>query len=95
MQIENSKIDKFKYRKAVHYTLLTSVIFLQLILLVILYNEIFNEPKLRELEAELHISEQAQQFSDLTKDDYISAQNIYKITYIPKKINTCWHIMMH
>lgn len=75
MQIENSKIDKFKYRKAVHYTLLTSVIFLQLILLVILYNEIFNEPKLRELEAELHISEQAQQFSDLTKDDYISAQN--------------------
>ena len=66
---------KFKYRKAVHYTLLTSVIFLQLILLLILYNEIFNEPKLQELEAELHISEQAQHFSDLTKDDYISAQN--------------------
>lgn len=74
-QIKNSKADKFKYRKAVHYTLITSVIFLQLILLIILYNEIFNEPKLRELEAELHISEQAQHFSDLTKDDYISAQN--------------------
>lgn len=71
----NFKSDKFKYRKAVHYTLLTSVIFLQLILLLILYNEIFNEPKLQELEAELHISEQAQHFSDLTKDDYITAQN--------------------
>ena len=71
----NFRLVKFKYRKAVHYTLLTSVIFLQLILLLILYNEIFNEPKLQELEAELHISEQAQHFSDLTKDDYISAQN--------------------
>lgn len=74
-QTFNFKAVKFKYRKAVHYTLLTSVIFLQLILLLILYNEIFNEPKLQELEAELHISEQAKHFSDLTKDDYIAAQN--------------------
>src|SRR5690606_17815540 len=36
---------------------------------------IFNEPKLQELEPELHISEQAKHFSDLTKDDYITAQN--------------------
>lgn len=71
----NFRAVNFKYRKAVHYTLLTSVIFLQLILLLILYNEIFNEPKLQELEAELHISEQAKHFSDLTKDDYITAQN--------------------
>ena len=71
----NFRAVNFKYRKAVHYRLLTSVIFLQLILLLILYNEIFNEPKLQELEAELHISEQAKHFSDLTKDDYITAQN--------------------
>ena len=75
MRTFNFRAVKFKYRKTVHYTLLASVIFLQLILLLILYNEIFNEPKLKELEAELHISEEAQRFSDLTKDDYITAQN--------------------
>ncbi len=75
MKKKTGRYFNFKYRKAVHYTLITSVILLQLLLLVILYNEIYNEPKLRELEAEVHISEQARHFSDLTKDDYITAQN--------------------
>lgn len=70
----NFTTGSFKYRKAVHYTLVVSVIFFQILLLVIVYNEIFNEPKLEELEAEIHISEQAKQFSDRTKSDYIAAQ---------------------
>lgn len=64
----------FKNRKVVHYTLLLSVIILQLLLLTILYNEIFNEAKLKEFQADLNVSEKAKYFSDLTKDDYIAAQ---------------------
>ena len=65
----------FKRRKVVHFALLASIIFLQLLLLVILYNEIFNESKLDDLERELKISDQAKHFSDLTKGDYIAAQH--------------------
>lgn len=54
--------------------MLSSVIFLQLLLALIIYNEVFNESKLKEAEAELHISEQTQYFSDLTKENYIAAQ---------------------
>lgn len=76
----------FKHRKAVHFALLASIIFLQLLLLVILYNEIFNESKLDDLETELKISDQAKHFSDLTKGDYIAAQ--YNLqNYIQTKDN--------
>ncbi|HLW41477.1 MAG TPA: HAMP domain-containing sensor histidine kinase [Flavobacterium sp.] len=70
----NLKIMDFKNRKVVHYTLLSSIIILQLLLLIILYNEIFNEAKLRELQVDLDVSEKAKYFSELTKDDYIAAQ---------------------
>lgn len=76
----------FKNRKAVHFALLASIIFLQLLLLVILYNEIFNESKLDDLERELEISDQAKHFSDLTKGDYIAVQ--YNLqNYIQTKDN--------
>ena len=69
----------FKNRKIIHYALLSSIVFLQLLLGLIVYNEIFNESKLKEAEAELHISEQAQHFSDLTREDYNTAQ--YSLQY--------------
>ena len=72
-QLDFRKLN-FKNRKAVHFALLASIIFLQLLLLVILYNEIFNESKLDNLETELEISDQAKHFSDLTKGDYIAIQ---------------------
>lgn len=76
----------FKNRKAVHFALLASIIFLQLLLLVILYNEIFNESKLDDLERELEISDQSKHFSDLTKGDYIAVQ--YNLqNYIQTKDN--------
>lgn len=75
-----------KHRKAVHFALLVSIIFLQLLLLVILYNEIFNESKLDDLETELKISDQAKHFSDLTKGDYIAAQHNLQ-NYIQTKDN--------
>lgn len=65
----------FKHRKALHYLLLLIVIFLQILIGAFIYNEIFNEEKLKDTQAELHISEQAEFFSDLTKEDYINAQN--------------------
>jgi two-component system sensor histidine kinase BarA len=70
----------------VHFALLASIIFLQLLLLVILYNEIFNESKLDDLETELEISDQAKHFSDLTKGDYIAAQHNLQ-NYIQTKDN--------
>ena len=76
----------FKRRKVVHFALLASIIFLQLLLLVILYNEIFNESKLDDLETELKISDQAKHFSDLTKGDYIAAQHNLQ-NYIQTKDN--------
>ena len=65
----------FKRRKVFHYTLLLSIIILQFLIGLIIYNEVFNESKLEELEAELYLSEQASYFSDLTKENYIEAQN--------------------
>lgn len=47
---------------------------MQLLLLTMLYNEIFNEAKLKEFQADLNVSEEAKYFSDLTKNDYIAAQ---------------------
>ena len=84
-QLDFRKLN-FKNRKAVHFALLASIIFLQLLLLVILYNEIFNESKLDDLETELKISDQAKYFSDLTKGDYIAVQ--YNLqNYIQTKDN--------
>ena len=84
-QLDFRKLN-FKNRKAVHFALLASIIFLQLLLLVILYNEIFNESKLDNLETELEISDQAKHFSDLTKGDYIAVQ--YNLqNYIQTKDN--------
>jgi two-component system sensor histidine kinase BarA len=84
-QLDFRKLN-FKNRKAVHFALLASIIFLQLLLLVILYNEIFNESKLDDLETELEISDQAKHFSDLTKGDYIAIQ--YNLqNYIQTKDN--------
>ena len=84
-QLDFRKLN-FKNRKAVHFALLASIIFLQLLLLVILYNEIFNESKLDDLETELKISDQAKHFSDLTKGDYIAIQ--YNLqNYIQTKDN--------
>lgn len=84
-QLDFRKLN-FKNRKAVHFALLASIIFLQLLLLVILYNEIFNESKLDDLETELKISDQAKHFSDLTKGDYIAAQHNLQ-NYIQTKDN--------
>jgi len=69
----------FKNRKVIHYALLLSIVFLQLLLGLIVYNEIFNESKLKDIETEVHISEQAQHFNNLTRNDYIAAQ--YNLQY--------------
>lgn len=64
----------FNYRKFIHYALIVSIFVLLTALLVLLYNEMYNEPKLEKLESELYISEKANHFSTLTENDYITAQ---------------------
>jgi len=66
---------KFKHRKLVHYALLGSVVLLQVLLLVILYNEFINEAKLEKLEKQLKNVDSAKEFIDLSRQDYIQIQN--------------------
>ena len=68
------KILTYKHRKFIHFVLLACVVFLQLFLLLILFNEIFNESKLDNFEADLKVSEKAKSISDNTKQDYIALQ---------------------
>lgn len=74
LQILELNSVNFKHRRSVHFALLACIVFLQLLLLIILYNEIFNESKLDDLEADIKVSEKAKSFSDLTKEDYIAVQ---------------------
>lgn len=64
----------FKNRKFIHYALIVGIVVLLSALVLLLYNEMYNEPKLEKFERELYISEQANYFSNLTENDYISAQ---------------------
>src|SRR5690606_20956836 len=74
----------FQKRKVIHKALLLSVILLQIFLLVILYNEIINEKKLRALAENVELSNQVYAISDEAKDNYINAQfNLQK--YIQSK----------
>ncbi|HLT65451.1 MAG TPA: HAMP domain-containing sensor histidine kinase [Flavobacterium sp.] len=74
----------FQKRKVIHKALLLSVILLQIFLLVILYNEIINEKKLRALAENIELSNQVYAISDEAKDNYINAQfNLQK--YIQSK----------
>lgn len=70
----NSGIFNHKKRKGLHYILIGCIVLLQLLLLYIVYNKFFVEPKKEQLETELHIAEQAKYFNDLTRSNYISAQ---------------------
>jgi len=70
----DEKRFNFKYRKVINYALIGSVILLQLVLGALLYNQLVRQPQLKQLEEDLHISIQAKYFSDLTKDNFITAQ---------------------
>lgn len=63
-----------KNRKRVRYALFLVIIVLQLLLGLDVYNDFFNESKLRDLEADVYIAEQASKFSNHTQQDYIDAQ---------------------
>ena len=66
---------KFKYRKVVHYSLLVSVVMLQVLLLVILYNEFVNEPKLEKFDKQLKNLDRTKEFINLSREDYIKIQS--------------------
>lgn len=64
----------FKYRKIIQYGLIISIIALLLLLLALLYNKLISEPKLEQLQKEIHISEQVNHFNEQTKNSYLSSQ---------------------
>ena len=73
-KILDLKSVKFKHRKIVHYALLSSIVLLQVCLLLILYNEIVNESKLENIQDRLLKSDQARALVDASRDDYLQIQ---------------------
>lgn len=85
MKIYNIKNLDFKYRKIVHYTLLTSAFFLQFLLIIFFYNEIFNEAKLDKIENEIAKSKNMKLHLRLAQLDFINAQNNFQNFIISKE----------
>ncbi|RVT78213.1 HAMP domain-containing histidine kinase [Flavobacterium sufflavum] len=65
---------KFEHRKIIHYTLLTSVILLQITAIVIWYNETKNETKLSNALEEISSSKKIINYADLAKTSLIQSQ---------------------
>lgn len=85
MKIYNIKNLDFKYRKIVHYTLLTSAFFLQFLLIIFFYNEIFNEAKLDKIENEIAKSKNMKLHLRLAQLEFINAQNNFQNFIISKE----------
>jgi len=73
--LKKQTFKNFRNRKFIHYTLLLSLISLALLLLILLYNKFYNEPKLDQFKKDLHTSEQVNHFSTITKQSYLNAQS--------------------
>lgn len=85
LKIYNIKNLDFKYRKIVHYTLLASAFFLQILLIIFFYNEIFNEAKLDKIENEIAKSKNMKLHSRLAQLEFINAQNNFQNFIISKE----------
>ena len=82
----NQKFTGFKYRKLIHYSLVISIILLQVFLLTLLYNKFYNEPKLEKLQADLHLSDEVNKFNNLTRNSYLEAQSNLQQYIITKDV---------
>ena len=82
----NQKFTGFKYRKLIHYSLVISIILLQVFLLTLLYNKFYNEPKLEKLQADLHLSDEVNKFNNLTRYSYLEAQSNLQQYIITKDV---------
>ena len=75
---------KFEHRKVVHYTLLACVILLQLIVVLIWYNETANEEKLSKTIDAISSSNKITEFTNKVNDSFLSSQRNFN-NYITNK----------
>ena len=68
------KMLKFEHRKVIHYTLLTCVIFLQILAVVIWYNETTNESKLSKSFNDISSSNKIAYYTNKINSSFIDSQ---------------------
>ncbi|KQX09881.1 sensor histidine kinase KdpD [Flavobacterium sp. Root420] len=78
---------KFRHRKTIHYTLLASVIFLQIIVVIIWYNETTNESKISKTLDSLNSLNKIAYFTGKIKSTSIDSQRSFN-TYTSNKNQT-------
>lgn len=69
-----STLSSSKHRKATHLILIVSIILLQLIVLLLWYNESVNEKKLDKFNEEIHYAESSNSLIDNASNDFNEAQ---------------------
>lgn len=68
----------FKYRKIIHFSLITSIVLFQVLILIIFYNEIFNESKLDSIQDEIKNNQKIVLVLNKTKQNYAIAQDNFQ-----------------
>lgn len=67
-------IIKTKYRQPIHYLLISSIILIQIIILVFFYNEYFNKKKLTAIENQIKETHVLRALTDDSRNELLSAQ---------------------
>ena len=68
----------FKYRKIIHFSLISSIVLFQVLILIIFYNEIFNESKLDSIADEIKANQKIVGVLNTTKQNYAIAQENFQ-----------------
>jgi two-component system sensor histidine kinase BarA len=68
----------FKHRKTLHFSLILSIVIFQVLLVVLFYNEIYNEAKLDSISTELHQTDVIKAFITHSKQSQREAQINFK-----------------
>lgn len=73
---------KVARRKAILYSLISSVLLIQLIVAIFFYNEYFNGKKLDAIETQIAQSNAIEQLAKESKADFIRAQNYLRVYFV-------------
>ena len=76
----------FKHRKFIQYSLVTSTLLIQIVILIFFYNEYFNENKLAKIKAQMEETKKLKRLTNSSKQELVKAQNyLYEYLNNPQK----------
>ncbi|HRO75855.1 MAG TPA: HAMP domain-containing sensor histidine kinase [Crocinitomicaceae bacterium] len=76
----------FKHRKFIQYSLVTSTLLIQIVILIFFYNEYFNENKLAKIKAQMEETNKLKRLTNSSKQELVKAQNyLYEYLNNPQK----------